>query len=149
MDEELYLVLGCFGRADNGFVSCSSCENRILFINPRIENYQGIMDFLDTRQLFDKPSFDFNAIRNILQNMQGQFDQVSSGRTLWSEPQIQLFQKFLLEHKQCGLYLKLQLFDKQKKEEVQIPDKLIKITALSKLKTRSVPKVSLKRRTQR
>jgi len=145
--EELYLVLGCFGRADNDFVSCSSCENRILHVHPGIENYQGIMDFLDSRQLFDKPSFDYNAIRNILQNMQGQFDQISFSRPLWLESQVQLFQKFLLEHRQCGLYLKLQLTDKPK--EQQIPDKSIKITALSKLKTTTLPKVSLKRRSTR
>lgn len=133
--EQLYLVLGCFGRSDDGFISCSSCENRILLVHSGLDNYNEIMDYLDNCELFSKAALDFNAIRHILQNMQNKFDQVVSSRHLWSEQKIQLFQKFLLEHKSCGLYLKLLLTQEESK---QLEEKQIKIVAKSNIKKTKV-----------
>jgi len=130
-EEQLYLVLGCFGRSDDGFISCNSCENRILLVHPGLDNYNGIMDYFNNCELFDKTALDFNAIRNILQNMQNKFDQVVSSRHLWSEQKIQLFQKFMLEHKSCGLYLKLLLTQEEPK---QLEEKQVKIIAKSNIK---------------
>lgn len=152
--EDLYLVLGCFGRVDDGFVSCSSCENKILTLDTRLENYNGVIDYLDVCRLFDKPTFDFNAIRHVLHNMQDRFDQVASGRRLWTEKQIQLYQKFLIDHRLCGLYLKLALEAKEipnnneeqhEVEDLNIEDKSVKIVAHSnQRKLVAAPKVNLK-----
>jgi hypothetical protein len=118
---KLYLILGCFGRSDDNFVSCSSCENVILEINSNLDFYNEMMGYLDSCRLFDKPSFDFNSIRSIIQNLQSRFDQISLGRRLWSEKELQLFQKFVLVHKDCGLFLKLSI----EKKETLIKDIII------------------------
>lgn len=136
--DQLYLVLGCHGKVDDDFVSCSSCENKILLIHSGLENYDAIMDYFDVCRLIDKPAFDFNAIRNILQNMQRRFGQ---SKSLWSEKEIQLFQKFLLDHKACGLYLKLMFVSKDKIDE-KIDEKNIQIISSSKKNT--LPKVNLR-----
>lgn len=100
-------------------------------MHPGLDNYNGIMDYFNNCELFDKTALDFNAIRNILQNMQNKFDQVVSSRHLWSEQKIQLFQKFMLEHKSCGLYLKLLLTQEEPK---QLEEKQVKIIAKSNIK---------------
>lgn len=144
-DEQLYILLGCYGRVDDGFVSCSSCENKILLVHPGLENYNGMMDYFDACRLIDKPAFDFNAIRSILQNMQDRFDQIGAGKRLWSEKEIRLFQKFLIDHKGCGLYLKLMLLKKaQVDEKSKLDDKQIPITSLSKQKIKNLPKLNLR-----
>jgi hypothetical protein len=151
--EELYLIIGCFGRVDDGFVSCASCENKILKLDAHIEDYNGVMSYLDTCRLFDKPTFDFNSIRHIIHNMQDRFDQVASGRRLWDEKQIQLYQKFIIDHRLCGLYLKLALIpkdipkdpDEEIQETPEIEEKSIKVVAhSSQRKLVAAPKVNLK-----
>jgi hypothetical protein len=117
----LYLILGSFGRVDDGFVSCSSCENVILEINSNLDSYNDIMGYLDSCRLFDKPLFDFNSIRSVIQNLNTRFDQISIGRRLWLEKELQLFQKFVLVHKDCGLFLKLSI----EKKDVQVKDIII------------------------
>lgn len=149
--EELYLVLGCFGNITDNFISCPSCENKILNLNSKLENYNGILDYLDTCNLFDKPSFNYNAIRHIIFNMQENFDQIASGRRLWTEKQTQLYHKFLVEHRNCGLYLKLDLQNieikkqEEEKEEPKIIEKSVKIVSASNTKNLvAAPKVNLK-----
>lgn len=145
LSKDLYLVLGCFGRIDDGFVNCASCENFILKIHPGLENYNGIMDYFDTCRLFDKPTFDFNAIRHILQNMQERFDQIGTGRRLWPESKVQLYQKFLMDHRFCGLYLKLALMDDEAEPKPEPEEKSVPIMAHSKQrKLVAAPKVNLK-----
>jgi hypothetical protein len=101
------------------------------------------MDYFETCRLFDKPAFEFNAIRNILENMQQRFDQLAAGRRLWSEKEIGLFQKFIMNHRACGLYLKLKLVQSNEPEPPQIEEKLIKVEASSKIK-KAKPKVNLR-----
>jgi hypothetical protein len=139
---DLYLVLGCFGRVDDSFVSCSGCDNKILLIGPKLENYNGVVDYLDTCRLFDKPCFDLNAIKHIINHMQDQFDQIGIGRRLWNERQLQLYQKFISDHRLCGLYLKLEV--KLVEEEPQIEEKTIKIASTtSQKKLITAPKLNL------
>jgi hypothetical protein len=132
VDDKLYLILGCFGRTDDGFVSCSSCENRILLVHPQLCHYQQMMDYFDNCDMFDKTILDYNAIRNILQNMQGRFDQLN--RPLWHEKELALYQKFLTNHQSCGLYLKLLIIPGLAPHVEQIEEKPIKIIAKSNLK---------------
>jgi hypothetical protein len=104
----LHIVLGCFGRTDDGFVSCSKCENKILRVSPDLELYHKMMDYFDNCRLFDRPMFEFNAIKNFLYQMRERYDQIYVGKRLWSEKQYHLFEKFVIEHRNCGLYLKLE-----------------------------------------
>jgi len=103
------VVLGCFGRTDDGFVSCSGIENIILDVNPSNHNYYEMMDFLDRMQLFDKHIMNYNAVRHLIHNMQDKFDMPN--KRLWSEKMFVLYQKFVIDHKNCGIFIKLQLPD--------------------------------------
>jgi hypothetical protein len=105
-----YVVLGCFGRQDDGFVSCGGVENNILIIHPKMNNYISIMDYLDNGcGLFDKTMLEYNSIRHFILNMQDRYDQVI--KKLWTEKQFRLYQKFTIDHRDCGLFLKLNLIE--------------------------------------
>ncbi len=106
---ELHVVLGCFGRTDDGFVSCSGIDNIILKIKPSDPNYEEIMDYLDKMQLFDRQVMNYNAARHFIHNMQDKFDLPT--KRLWSEKMFMLYQKFVIDHKDCGVFVKLQLPD--------------------------------------
>lgn len=141
---DLYLILGCFGRTDDGFVSCASCENKILKVEPSLDKYNEMMDYFENCRLFDKPLFEYSAITHFIKNMQDRYDQIASSRRLWSEKNYNLYLKFLAEHRLCGTYVKLSLLDK-KEAEIIIPEEkgvLIKAEKPKELKT--VPKVNLK-----
>lgn len=106
---ELYLVLGCFGRREDDFISCAGIENAILHIEEGLYLYNDMMEYLDNCRLFDRPIFDLNAIRHFVFNMRERYDQPM--RRLWSEKKFDLYQKFIIEHRHCGLYVKLVLTD--------------------------------------
>jgi len=138
---ELYLVLGCFGQVDNGFVSCSGCENKILHINAQIIEYNKLIEYLDACHLFDKPVFDFNSIKNIIQFLYLNFFKTSVGHKLWSEKEINIYQKFIINHRLCGLYLKLEL-QKQAVSQPNFVEKTVTIVASPKLPKAPIPKLT-------
>lgn len=107
MQPELYIVLGCFGRSDDGFISCGGLRNRILHLHPSDPNYTAIMDFLDGMQLFDRLMLDFNAVRRFVYNMQERFSY--STQKLWSEKMYHIYEKFIISHKDCGVFIDLEL----------------------------------------
>lgn len=104
---ELHIVLGCFGRCDDGFVSCPGIENVILKIDPSMSNYKEMMDYFDGLQLFDRQIMDYNAVRHFINNMQKRFDLPM--KKLWSEKMYLLYQKFVISNKDCGVYIALKL----------------------------------------
>jgi hypothetical protein len=107
--EKLNLILGCFGRVDDGFVSCNGIENNILVLDSLLYHFNDIMDFCDTYKLFDRKMMEYNSVRHFIFNMQNRFDQVS--RKLWTEQRFLLYQKFTIDHKSCGLFLRLDFAD--------------------------------------
>ena len=118
---QLYLLLGCFGRKETfrenseivDFVNCASCENKILTLNTaKINNYNAIMDYFDSCRLFDKPIFEYSAINHFIRNVRDKFDLIVTDKPIWSEVQYNLYQKFIVEHRLCGLYVKLVFMDK-------------------------------------
>lgn len=120
-NDNIYLVLGCFGRRDDDFVSCSGIENRILLLSPTIVNYNDLMDYLENCRLFDRPLFEYNGIRHVIFNIREKFDQVT--KRIWSEKKFTLYQKFTIDHRHCGLYLKLVLIPSELDEPpVKEPD---------------------------
>lgn len=136
---KLYVNLGCFGRVDNGFISCAGIENAILNVHERVDHYNDMMDYFDNCRLFDKPLFEYSAIRNFLHNMNEKFDQPSIGRPLWTPKEYHLFESFVVNHRNCGTYIKLSL----EKKDIKIEEKSVPITATSK-KTVEAPRVNLK-----
>ena len=84
------------------------------------------MDYLDTLRLFDKAMFDLNAIRHLIFNLQDNFDQLN--KRLFTEKKFELLQKFLLNHRFCGLYAKLVLTS-IKQEIPKIEEKAVFIPA--------------------
>lgn len=141
--EELQLLFGCFGRIDDGFISCRGCENNILSVDNYLDKYNDMMSYFDTCRLFDKPMFDYSAIRHFLHNMQDRFDQISVGRPLWLPTRYRLMEKFSVEHRHCGLYIKLGLVESG--NIVSIEEKPIKIKSVSKqIELSEAPKLLLK-----
>lgn len=116
-NEELYLVLGCFGLKTDNFVSCRGVENRILNVEESLEQYKEIMVYLESVRLFDKPLFDINAIRHFVHNMQDRYDQ--KFKRLWPEKYYHLYERFIISQKSCGLYIKLILVDSSQEESVE------------------------------
>jgi len=101
------IILGCFGRSDDGFVSCKSIENVILTLDPKHPSYNSIMDYLEQCQLFDKSILEYNAIRHFVINLGARFNSIS--KPLWSEKKYKLYQKFVIDHRDCGCFVKLKL----------------------------------------
>ncbi len=103
----LYIVLGCFGSTEDDFTVCNSIQNRILALTEDFYYFSEIMDFLDGCKLFDKALFDFNAIRNFIFTFKQKFELPTN--PVWHEQKYTNYQKFLISHKNCGLFLKLEI----------------------------------------
>ena len=110
-NQEIFLILGCFGLNENDFISCLACENNILKINSSSEYYPEMMDCLDKYKLFDNPMLDSNGIRNFLSIFRDNFNRID--QILWSENKVKSIYKFINNHKECGLYLKLSFENKK------------------------------------
>lgn len=117
---DFYVSLGCFGLVVDGFTSCGGVENTVLKIHSGLFNYNGMMDYFDQCRLFDKPMFDVNAIRHFIFNLQNNYDQLT--KPIWSPKKFELYQKFILDHRHCGLQLKLRLPDETVIEKETEPE---------------------------
>jgi len=104
-NKTLYLVLGCYGREDEGFVSCSGVRNKILKIYPELEKGPELYEYIEALRLFQKPLIDYNAIRRVVFNIQEKYYQ--NIKPIWAIKQFRLIENFTLVHKMCGLYLEL------------------------------------------
>jgi hypothetical protein len=138
------IILGCFGRLEDGFISCRGCENSILEVTPSIDHFDDMMDYFESCRLFDRPMFEMTPIRHFVFNMQEKYDQLSIGRKLWSEKKFNLYQKFILDHRFCGLYVKLVL-NKDFEKTPSIEDRKIFISSETEdvLKTKNNTKTNL------
>lgn len=104
---DFYVLLGCFGLTIDGFTSCSGIENVILKVNTSLPDYNEMMDYFEQCRLFDRPMFDLNAVRHFIFNLQDRYNLVT--RPLWSAKKFELYQKFVIDHRHCGVYIKLKL----------------------------------------
>lgn len=105
VDENVYLVLGCYGRTENGFVLCPSIQNRILKLDDSLVNISGVTDYLEAVKLFDRPMLDQNAIRHLIYNIQERFDQ--KFKRIWTDHEYHVLERFMQMHKPCGFYAQL------------------------------------------
>lgn len=111
MEENAYLVLGCYGRTENSFVLCSSTQNRILKLDDSLLNINGVMDYFEALKLFDRPMLDQNAIRHLVYNLQDRFDQ--KFKRIWTDHEYHLLERFMQMHKPCGMYAQLILVQEE------------------------------------
>ena len=102
----LFLILGCWGREEDGFISCSGISNKILELTQQTERNRMIIDFLDdTYRLFDKPLY--SNVHTALFGIQDKFS--STGFPVFSKVEFHRIEAFCQMHAKCGLYLKLGL----------------------------------------
>lgn len=104
---DFYVLLGCFGFTADGFTCCAGVENIILKVNTSLPDYNEMMNYFDQCRLFDRPIFDLNAVRHLIFNLQDRYNLIT--RPLWSPRQFELYQKFVIDHRHCGVYVKLKL----------------------------------------
>jgi hypothetical protein len=105
MEENAYLILGCHGRTENGFVLCPGVQNRILKLDDSLVSFDDVVEYLDIVKLFDRPMLDQNSIHHLVYNLQDRFDQKI--KRLWTDHEYHLIERFMHMHKQCGLYARL------------------------------------------
>lgn len=105
--QKFYLILGCFGLSIDGFTCCSGLENTILDLSVNIPDYNSLINYLEQCRLFDKPAFELNAVKHIIYNIQNKYS--LTVRPIWSQNKFDLYQKFVIDHRLCGVYLRLAL----------------------------------------
>lgn len=109
MSSNLYLVLGCNGRIDEKFITCSSVSNPILLIDENLEDYDLIIKYLKTINLFNRKIINYNFVRNVLFKMQNSFMQ--GHKNLWNAKVFRLIENFTIMHGPCGIYLALEFLE--------------------------------------
>lgn len=102
---KIHIIMGCYGFKDDDFVCCPGIENIIFSFDKSAYSYKEIMNYLDNCKMFDKPLYDYNAIRNFLTRFKQKFENPLS--PIWVERKYNIYQKFAIDHKNCGLFLKL------------------------------------------
>ena len=140
MQENAYLVLGCYGRTENGFVLCPSTQNRILKLDDSLVNVDGVTDYFDAVRLFDRPMLEQNAIRHLIYNLQDRFDQ--KFKRLWTDHEYHLLERFIQMHRPCGLYAQLILVPAEFDTEKPIPEEVSFVKGIPEIQ-RSERKVNL------
>ena len=110
--QDIHVLLGCFGLAEDSFTQCLAIENKILSINQKTIGYPEMMDWFDRYKLFEDPFLDSNGIKNFLILFRENFDRID--QRLWSETKFRQISSFIQNHKLCGLYLKLAFNFEQK-----------------------------------
>jgi len=104
---DFYLYLGCEGFQDQGFVHCPGVENLIYVASESEENFQQIIEFFVKIKLFDYPLRDYNSVLNFLSGFKERYQ--SKIRPKWTPSMFSSYQKFVINHKQCPVYLRLGL----------------------------------------
>ena len=74
--QDIHVLLGCFGLAEDSFTQCLAIENKILSINQKTIGYPEMMDWLDRYKLFEDPFLDSNGIKNFLILFRENFDRI-------------------------------------------------------------------------
>jgi len=105
MNYKIHIVMGCYGYKDDDFVFCPGVENKIFAFDKKHFSYNEIMNYLDNCKLFDKPMYDYNSVRNFLSRFKQKFESPLS--PVWVERKYNNYQKFAIDHKNCGLIIKL------------------------------------------
>lgn len=102
----IIVVIGCWGREEDGFVSCNGVSNEILDLSKGSGRNTKISNYLDEiYKLFDKPLY--NNVHTAIWNIQEKFSE--KGNPVFKEGLFKKIEEFCLSHHKCGLYLRLKL----------------------------------------
>jgi hypothetical protein len=137
VEENAYLVLGCYGRTENGFILCPSTENRILKLDDALVDVDGITNYLDVVKLFDRPLLDQNSIRHLVYNLQDRFNQ--KFKKLWTDHEYHLLERFMHMHKDCGLYSQIILVPSDFETKKPMEDQVSFVLGIPELKNNKTP----------
>jgi hypothetical protein len=103
---KITLILGCWGREKEGFVSCPSISNEILDLTKNSSRNIQIKDYLDSYfKLFDRPLY--NNVHTAIWNIQDKFSE--KGDPVFPEIKFRYIEEFCINHSKCGLFLRLEL----------------------------------------
>jgi len=107
---KIALILGCWGRDKEGFISCPGITNEILDLTKNSSRNVKIKDYLDSHfRIFDRPLY--NNVHTAVYNVQEKFSE--KGDPVISQIKFRYIEEFCANHNRCGLFLRLEL-----KEEV-------------------------------
>jgi hypothetical protein len=102
------LILGCWGRTEEGFCTCNGVSNQILEVSIQSEQMRKVSNYLDTvLNLYDRPLY--NNIHTALFNIQDKFSEKT--RPIFRESVFRRMEDFCLMHAKCGAYLRLELVE--------------------------------------
>ena len=103
---KIKLVLGCWGREKEGFVSCPGVSNDILDLTNNSSRNVDIKNYLDSNfKLFDRPLY--NNVHTAMWNVQDKFSE--KGNPVIPEIKFKYIEEFCIDHAKCGLFLRLEL----------------------------------------
>jgi len=107
---KIMLVLGCWGREEEGFCSCSGVKNCIRDLTKQTEKNKAIADYLDSNfRMFDKPLY--NNVHTALWNVQDKFSE--KGKPIFKESVFKRMEEFCKIHVKCGTFLRLELIEQE------------------------------------
>ena len=102
----IILEIGCWGRTEENFCTCSGVSNEILDLSKNTGRNVEIIDYLDkTYKLFDRPLY--NNVHTAVWNIQEKFSEKIN--PVFKEALFKRIENFCLLHAKCGLYLRLKL----------------------------------------
>lgn len=102
---KIFLALGCNGKVDGNFVSCPKIENNILELSMSLEQINEIVQYFKALSLFSQTMKDYNAVRRVLFTIKDKYYQ--GCKPIWDDKFFRILEKFTLNHKECGIYLKI------------------------------------------
>lgn len=104
------LVLGCWGRTNEGFSICNGVSNAVLDLTLNSERNVAISEYLDSHHgLFDRPLY--NGVHSAVFNIQEKFS--LKGKPVFSTTVFRWMEEFCVMHAKCGLYLRLELANEE------------------------------------
>ena len=107
---KIILVLGCWGRTEDGFTTCSGISNQILDLTRETPRNADISNYLDSHfKLFDRPIY--SNIHTAIWNIQEKFS--IRGKPVFEEKTFRRMEEFCVMHAKCGLFLRLELIEEE------------------------------------
>ena len=107
---KLFLILGCWGREENGFTICNGIENRIIDLTKKTTQNVEIVNLLDSNYfLFDRPLY--KNVHTALWNLQEKCSKI--GCPVFGQQLFKNMEEFCISHKKCGVFLRLKMEEKE------------------------------------
>ena len=108
---KVVLELGCWGREEDGITTCNGVKNEILDITSNSKLNIAITEYLDTHfGMFDRPLY--NNVHTAVWGIQEKFG--DKGRLVFPKRMFERMEEFCTMHVKCGLFLRLEIQEKEK-----------------------------------